>query len=330
MTLSQLPTISFERLDTSEEREKLRVAASEVGFFYLVDHGLTTQHLDAVMAVSKQFFGLSEFEKKAVAMNRSAHFRGYNAVGGERTAGAVDIREQFDWMNEESAIFPLQAPWQALVGPNLWPTNLSELRTKLLSLTEQQTHIAVTLLRALCESLGMSADALDNTFSDAPYTHSKIIKYPGTTASTQGVGAHKDPGYLTFVLQDQQSGLQVEYDGHWFDVEPRPGTFVVNIGELLELASDGFLQATNHRVLVPEPGTERYSVAYFMAAQLDSTVPVLDLPAEMKEKSKGVSTDPNNQLLSHVGENVLKGRVRSHPDAAKHIHFTPQAHQNGT
>ncbi|AVJ55469.1 2-oxobutyrate oxidase [Idiomarina sp. OT37-5b] len=315
MAIQQLPIISYKQLDTQAERERLLWAASEVGFFYLVEHGLSEADLDAVLRVSRRFFALSQAAKEQVSMAYSPHFRGYNAVGQEVTAGAVDMREQFDWMNEEPAPKQLQYDWQRVIGPNLWPAALPPLREQLLSLTLRQTEIAVTLLRALCQALGVAWNALDDSFRDGPYTHSKIIRYPGTEASSQGVGAHKDPGYLTFVLQDQQSGLEVEHQGEWLDVEPLSGSFVVNIGELLELASDGFLQATNHRVRAPKPGTERFSVAYFMAAQLDATVPVLDLPAAMKAKSKGVSTDPNNPLLSQVGENVLKGRVRSHPDA---------------
>ena len=315
MAIQQLPIISFAQLDSEHERSRLRWAASEVGFFYLVDHGLSAQELTDIMTLSQQFFALPAAEKDRVDMRYSPHFRGYNAIGQELTGGAVDMREQFDWMNEASAVNTPEHDWQCLIGANLWPQALPQLRHQLLALTARQTTVAVTLLRALCESLGLPANALDESFKDAPYTHAKLIKYPGSKASRQGVGAHKDPGYLTFVLQDQQSGLEVEHQGSWIDVKPLANSFVVNIGELLELASDGFLQATNHRVRAPEAGTERYSVAYFMAAQLDATVPVLDLPAAMKAVSKGVSTDPDNPLLSHVGENVLKGRIRSHPHA---------------
>lgn len=320
MALSQLPVISYQRLSQVSEQRRLRQAASDVGFFYLVDHGLSPQQLHQVLAVAHQFFALPQQVKNSVDMINSPHFRGYNQVGSELTAGAVDVREQFDWMQEHSVKTSIEYDWQRLYGPNLWPQQLPQLRRQLLALTEQQTHIAITLLRALCSSLGMDQNALDDTFADEPYTHSKIIRYPGSAQSRQGVGAHKDPGYLTFVLQDEQSGLQVQHGDQWIMAEPLAGAFVVNIGELLELASDGFLQATNHRVLAPKPGTERYSVAFFMAAQLDKQVPVLQLPEAMKARSKGVSSDPNNPLLKHVGENVLKGRLRSHPKTAQRFY----------
>jgi isopenicillin N synthase-like dioxygenase len=87
----------------------------------------------------------------------------------------------------------------------------------------------------------------------------KLIRYPrrDDTGAVQGVGAHKDAGLITLLLQDDQAGLQVETPQGWVDVPPRAGTFVINIGELLELASDGYLRATMHRVVTPHAGVER-------------------------------------------------------------------------
>ncbi|CAM5219939.1 hypothetical protein ALON55S_05656 [Alishewanella longhuensis] len=139
------------------------------------------------------------------------------------------------------------------------------------------------------------------------------------TTAEQGVGAHKDAGYLTLVLQDGQSGLEVLTERGWLKAEPLLGAFVVNIGELLELASNGYLRATYHRVVSPPEGAERLSCAFFMAAQLDATVPLLSLPERLALQAKGPASDPLNPLFYQVGQNVLKGRLRSHPDvAAKH------------
>ena len=173
------------------------------------------------------------------------------------------------------------------------------------------------LKEQLCKALGVSPNALDATLGEQPYTHAKLIRYPAQQAAEQGVGAHKDPGYLTFVIQDEQSGLKVERDNQWVNVEPIAGALVVNIGELLEMASNGFLKATNHKVESPTQGVERYSIAFFMAAQLSATVPVLSLPPELKAQALGPSTDPNNPLLTDVGNNVLKGRLRSHPHVTR-------------
>ena len=147
----------------------------------------------------------------------------------------------------------------------------------------------------------------------------KIVRYPGrdTTHDDQGVGAHKDGGFLTLLLQDENKGLQVEYDDQWVDVEPIAGTLVVNIGELLELASNGYLRATVHRVVTPAAGVERFSVPFFFSARLDATIPLLDLPPELAAEARGPASDPHNPLFREVGANVLKSRLRSHPDVAR-------------
>ena len=93
------------------------------------------------------------------------------------------------------------------------------------------------------------------------------------------------------------AGLQVETPADWIDVPPRDGTFAINIGELLELASDGYLRATMHRVIAPPSGIERISAAFFLGARLDATVPLLHLPPTL-----------------------ARGRLRSHPDVAQRHH----------
>ncbi len=99
---------------------------------------------------------------------------------------------------------------------------------------------------------------------------------------------------FTLLLQDVQGGLQVEKDGGWIDATPVPGTFVINIGEILELASNGYLKATVHRVVTPPSGKDRLSVAFFFGADLKANVPVLTLPPELAAEAGGEDTDPDN------------------------------------
>ncbi|WP_445190051.1 2OG-Fe(II) oxygenase family protein [Pseudonocardia sp. Cha107L01] len=83
----------------------------------------------------------------------------------------------------------------------------------------------------------------------------KAIRYPppGTDDTNEGVGIHRDSGLLTFVLQDTVGGLQVERGGDLVDVAPLPGALVVNLGEMLQLTTHGYLKATVHRVLTHPP-----------------------------------------------------------------------------
>lgn len=330
MDTATLPVLNLSHLQAGGEKKQaflnqLAEAARTVGFFYLKGHGLTQQH-SATLDLAREFFALPTAQKEAVEMVRSPHFRGYTRLQGELTQGRPDLREQFDIMGEAPAVnmASSEPAWWKLTGPNQWPTALPQMRSALLDWQQQLSNVSVALLRAFAEVLEQPADTFDANIEPAPYTHMKLIRYPASNdaAQQQGVGAHKDPGYITIVAQDDQSGLEVLTDDRgWVPAPPIEGAFIINIGELLELASNGYLRATYHRVVSPRTATDRFSCAFFMAAQLNSEVPLLDLPERLKKDALGPSSDPSNPLFYQVGENVLKGRLRSHPDvAATHYH----------
>ena len=163
---------------------------------------------------------------------------------------------------------PGEPDWLRLRGPNKWPVALPELRPVLLEWHASIERVLGKLLHAFALMLEQPRDALDYLRLPFPNNLLKVIRYPGRpgdgAAERQGVGPHKDGGILTAVLQHKISGLEVETEEGWVSAPPIPGTFVVNIGELLELASDGYLKATVHRVTSPPAGTERLSLAYFL------------------------------------------------------------------
>ncbi|ARP64195.1 2-oxobutyrate oxidase [Mesorhizobium sp. WSM1497] len=321
-----VPVLDLSRLEqgASEYRTfllDLRTAARDVGFFYLSGHGISAPEIDDVLDASRRFFALPEADKLAIEMVKSQQFRGYTRAGGELTKGAADWREQLDIGVERQPIAqgPGIAPWTRLQGPNQWPSALPELKPALLAWQAQATAVAIRLLKAFALSLDQPEDAFDAIYLDSPNHRMKIVRYPGrdATEGDQGVGAHKDGGFLTLLLQDDNKGLQVKYDGSWVNVDPLPGTLVVNIGELLELASNGYLRATVHRVVTPPAGVERISVPFFFSARLDATIPLLTLPEELAAEARGPASDPDNPLFRDVGTNVLKSRLRSHPDVAR-------------
>ena len=144
------------------------------------------------------------------------------------------------------------------------------------------------------------------------------MRYPGRDGDErQGVGAHKDPGVLTLLMiEPEKAGLQVENGTDWIDAPPVPGAFVVNIGELMEFVTDGYLRATRHRVLSPPAGASRLSIPFFFNPSVDRAMPHIDLPAELAAQAPGVSQDPDNVISGTFGDNLLKARLRAHPDVA--------------
>lgn len=324
---ANLPVLDFALLNGSARQRQaflsqLSQAARDIGFFYLINHGVDAALQQQVQQVAQQFFALDEAEKAQVAMANSPHFRGYNRPGSEITRSQPDLREQFDIGAEREALtLDASSPvWLRLQGPNQWPAALPELKSSLIRWQQEMTQMSLRLLRAFAAALELPNDAFDPLFGDKPNEHIKLIRYPGqpASASQQGVGAHKDSGFLSFLLQDNQPGLQVEVEpDRWIDAVPIAGAFVVNIGELLELASNGYLRATVHRVVSPPVGQQRLSIAFFLGAQLDAVVPVFQLPEHIARLAQGPASDPLNPLLRDVGWNYLKGRLRSHTDVAQ-------------
>ncbi|GAB2818961.1 2-oxoglutarate and iron-dependent oxygenase domain-containing protein [Alpinimonas psychrophila] len=335
-TTTTLPVIDLSLLagseaDVREFREELRRATHEVGFFYLIGHGIPTAVIDNMMEVSRQFFALPEFEKLAIENTNSPHFRGYTRMGGELTQGKTDWREQIDIGAERHAVSATdqQDDFWVLQGPNLWPENLPQLEPAAIDWMERLGDISRTLLAEWAVALGAPRDTFDTAFDRMPSPHLKIARYPGSRAGAgqepvQGVGAHKDLGVLTLLyVEEGKEGLQVQHDGQWIDAPPVSHAFVVNIGELLEIATDGYLKATLHRVISSQEGEDRISLPFFYGPRLDAHINVIDLDLEYRNAAQGITTDPGNIIHSVYGQNWLKSRVRAHPNvvAAHHPHL---------
>lgn len=331
MPLETLPVLDFSRLTEGGEaaalfREELRNAMHDVGFLYLRGHGIPQELTDAMLDVSRRFFALSEEQKLAIENVHSAQFRGYTRVGGELTDGAIDWREQIDIGVERDTVTPGPgvADYWRLEGPNLWPEALPEMREIVSEWTERLSVISLTLLRALAVSLGAPEDTFDEAFAARAFPLLKIVRYPGESnpEPKQGVGSHRDGGVLTLLLVEPgKGGLQVEHEGQWIDAPQVPGTFVVNIGEMLELATNGYLKATLHRVISPLRGTDRISLPFFYNPALDATMPKLAVGPEFQAKARGLSVDPTNSpILETYGDNALRYRLRAHPNVVERHH----------
>jgi isopenicillin N synthase-like dioxygenase len=324
-----LPVVDMTALRTDPEGagvepviDALRVACRERGFFSLAGHGISADRSTQVLGMARAFFALPEAEKLEIENINSPQFRGYTRVGQEQTNGRPDQREQLDVGVERVAREPgagEPAYWR-LLGPNQWPASLPELREVLLAYMDEMERVAMLLVRALARSLGQPADRFDATFTPDPSPHLKLIRYPPGVGSDQGVGAHKDYGYLAILLQDENGGLQVGAPGGMVDVPPVEGTFVCNIGEMFEITSRGYYEATTHRVVSPPPGRDRVSVPYFFGPRLDAALEPVDLPDALQaevDREGGRMPDPHNPIFSEFGRNALRGWLRSHPEVAR-------------
>ncbi|MEM7207604.1 MAG: 2-oxoglutarate and iron-dependent oxygenase domain-containing protein [Pseudomonadota bacterium] len=325
--LEMLPVLDFQTFLQNPHSESGVAFAQDlvnishnVGFFYLIGHGIEQRHNDRLMALAKRFFALPESARHAIEIKHSPHFRGYTILGDERTQGKSDWRDQIDIGVEEEAVQLKHddPPWMRLRGPNQWPTELPELREAVNGWAEQMNTMALELFRALAIGLSQDYHYFDDTMTPDPYMRIKISRYPGQADSPsrrQGLGLHHDSGLFTFIFQNDVVGLQVERDGQLVDVEPLPGAFIVNLGEMFQIATDGYLKATKHQVVSPAAGVERISVAYFMNPRLSAVFDSVPLPPHLAALAPGGQNDDRaDPVHATFGENTLKIRMRAHPD----------------
>jgi isopenicillin N synthase-like dioxygenase len=333
-----LPEIDLSAFSTSPDapagRElvrRLRDACRDPGFLYLTGHGVPPELDRAILRVAQRFFALPDADKRALDIAASPHFRGYTPIGGELTKGVPDRREQLDLGAEEPAEItsPGDPAWRRLRGPNPWPSALPEMRPIVMEWMNALDRVGLTLMRAIATGLEQPSDLFDRYFTPRGDPHLKIIHYPplDEIGSDQGVGMHHDSGLLSFVLQDDIGGLEVEHDGEIVSAAPRPGTYVVNLGEMLQAATGGFLRATPHRVRSPAAGLARVSIAYFFHPRLESVFEPIPLPADLARLARGgQNEDPRDPVFACFGDNYLKIRLRSHPNvAAAHYRDVPRA-----
>lgn len=306
----------------------LRDAAHNVGFFQITGFGAIPGTSQELLDTIAEFFARPVEEKLELDNRSSAQFRGYTRLGAEITRGRADSREQIDFGPELELLpnVPADQPYLNLQGPNQWPAAFPRLETVAMEWAELMQKVGAELLAALSVGLGLPEDYFVEAFTPNPAWMGKLVHYVGggrvPAAGNQGVGAHADYGFITLLLQDSIGGLEVQPYGYdeWIPVNPIEGALVVNLGEMLEVATNGYLMATIHRVTAPPAGVDRYSVPFFYSPRLDSVIDTVPLPPRLAAQARGISDDPENPMLASYGANVLKGWLRAHPQTAQ-IHY---------
>ena len=296
----------------------LRDVLHHVGFAHVVGHGIDPDLEENLKLQARAFFALPPAEREALAIGNSAAFRGYTILGDEQTAGARDWRHQLDFGPEQEAPRTNRPAYLRLRGPNQWPAGLPGLAPVALAWLEATLELGLDIMRAIARGLGLPADHFDGFFLPNHDLHAKLIHYPAVDGvEHQGVGRHHDSGLLTFILQDEVPGLQVEIDGEMKTIKPMPGAYVMSLGAMLQSATSGYLRATPHRVLSPRDGRDRLSAALFFNPSFESEFGPLPLPADLESSARPDMVDLKGEAIHTVfGENNLKVRLRSHPDVA--------------
>jgi isopenicillin N synthase-like dioxygenase len=252
------------------------------GFFYLTGHGVPGGLLGRLDAAAREFFALPEQEKLEIAMERGGKaWRGFFPLGAELTSGKPDLKEGLYFGSELPTHNPLP-----LHGPNLFPAKVPQLREATLSYIAALTEVAQKVMRCVAVSLDLPEHYFAAGYTANPTVLFRIFHYPPSQAGDDGwgVGEHTDYGLLTLLAQDSNGGLQVKAPGGWVDAPPVPGTFVCNIGDMLDRLTGGYYRSTPHRVRNVS-GNDRLSFPFFFDPDFSKEVP--PLPGRARASADG-------------------------------------------
>jgi isopenicillin N synthase-like dioxygenase len=246
-------------------------AARDVGFFYLTGTGMDPALFDGVLAAAQQFFEQPNEAKLANYIGNSRNHRGYVPEGEEIFAGKTsDLKEAYDLAADLPADDPDYLAGNPMLGPNQWP-DLPGFADQVDAYYQGVRAVGTHVFRGLALGLGEPADYFDDVTRKPP-SQLRLIHYPvdETAASRPGIGDHTDYEAFT-LLRSTSPGLEVlAGSGHWVDAPPMPDAFVVNIGDMLELWTNGEYVATTHRVRAVEQ--ERWSFPLFFSLDYDTLV----------------------------------------------------------
>lgn len=259
-----------ERAVVERVARDLVVPCRDWGVFHVVDHGIDAARLARFEDAMRAFFELPTERKRAVRRTRE-NARGY--YDEELTKNRPDWKEVFDYGAERDVTHHSD-------GVNQWPDGDPDLRDALITHYDECERLGLALLRAICVSLGLPADALDGAFID----HSSFVRLNRYVPSPDpappdaplfpesghlGVHHHTDAGAVTLLFQDDVAGLQAEKDGRFVLVEPVDGALTVNLGDMLQVWSNDRYVAPVHRVLANAKRT-RHSAPFFLNPAYDT------------------------------------------------------------
>lgn len=251
--------------------QSIATAASEWGFFQVVNHGVPGSLIDATWRETAGFFDRPASVKDAIMRTRDNPWGYYN---NELTKNQRDKKEVFDYTTD--GVDPIYA------SENRWPDVNDSFRQTLRAYRDAVTDLSHALLRAFCVGLDLPAGFMQSDFSKRHTGFIRLNYYPvrdpleaanveALPVADLGVHHHTDAGALTVLMQDDVGGLQVFRDGYWHNVEPTPGAFVINTGDMMQVWSNDIYQAAIHRVLAMEH-TDRYSIPFFFNPTADTSV----------------------------------------------------------
>ncbi|KAI0499769.1 hypothetical protein KFK09_017977 [Dendrobium nobile] len=255
----ELPVIDISKLINSEfleeqELANLGFACREWGFFQVINHGVSDETINKMKKDMMEFFKLPLKEKEEIKQ----------LPGGIQGYGQLFVQseeQKLDWAD----LLVLSTHPFARRDIKFWPTNPTTFRDTLDKYSLELRKLTGCLVRLMAKDLGIkNPDLLGNLLSEHLQSV-RINYYPPCKHASKvlGLSPHSDGTGLTVLLQaNDVNGLQIKKDDRWFSVKARPGAFIVNIGDHIEIMSNGRYKSIEHRVVINKE-KERLSIAAF-------------------------------------------------------------------
>jgi isopenicillin N synthase-like dioxygenase len=300
----------------------LDAACREHGFFYAAGHRVDRALEARLEACARAFFAQPDAEKARVRMALGGRaWRGWFPVGGELTSGEPDLKEGLYFGTELGPDDERVRAGTPLHGANLFPP-LPGFRETVLEWMAAMTQLGHALMRGLALALGLEREYFAERHTGDPFLLFRIFHYPAETepvAQRWGVGEHTDYGVLTILKQDEAGGLEVRTRSGWLAVPPLPGTFVCNLGDMLDRMTGGRFRSTPHRVRNTS-GRSRFSYPFFFDPSFDAPVAPLPLagppPDDAAERWDGASP---HRFEGTYGDYLLAKVARVFPDLGHEV-----------
>ncbi|XP_031126135.1 1-aminocyclopropane-1-carboxylate oxidase 3 [Ipomoea triloba] len=259
--MANFPVINMEKLNGAERgnaMELIKDACENWGFFELVNHGIPHEVMDNIEKLTKEHY------KKVMEQ------RFKDLVASKGLEGVQAEVTDMDW---ESTFFLRHLPVSTI---SQVPDLDDNYREAMRDFAKRLEKLAEELLDLLCENLGLEKGYLKKAFygSTAPNFGTKVSNYPPCPKPDliKGLRAHTDAGGIILLFQDDKvSGLQLLKDGEWVDVPPMRHSIVVNLGDQLEVITNGKYKSVEHRVIAQTNGA-RMSLASFYNPASDAVI----------------------------------------------------------
>lgn len=251
---------------------QLGQAAREAGFLYITGHGVPQALIDELVACAKGYFDQPMDAKMRDYIGLSDNHSGYVPEGEEQFYSAKpDLKEAYDVGFDCVDVLTQPEKRRPMLGPNRW-TDYPGFQRTVKTYYESVFALSNALFRGFALALGLPEDRFASLVTTPP-SQLRLVHYPfnpDVPSDRPGIGAHTDYECFTILLPTAD-GLEVMNGaGEWIDAPVVPGAFVINIGDMMEIMSNGNFVATMHRVR--KVSQERYSFPLFCACDYDSVI----------------------------------------------------------